>query len=529
MSDPKSNTDAPSRVAGSNWARNFTRPGTVTPTAEGGKKDLASMFGSRPRTAGARAPRAAAESHSNVPAAEINVVTRLFPNTGHQYFFQPFEIVPGDGGWRVPAEIVNLCNRRDTPWTSVPDKPWLLFKLTHLGAHDGLLLAIETNIGDKNRGFLLHSFPPEDETELREDPSERSAYVFPNSQGLADAVSTIDLAELVAGLASGENITVNKLTPAKLQIGWANAAAAATRDVHLIVDFGNSRTVALLLEDDPDAVSAAKNALAEAKKLQELAGTARKHHAAAVKSTQRAEKARDALDKEVEGAINDAINLGLAHDGKEVGEVKKFSAVAEQAVSEAKKQTAAAAGAVPVAKPDVAKSAAQEAEAHAVRAEKALADAKDARKRIVDGRLIYGLRKANDDAQKGATAAAQAADDAERIANAAGAPREAEPRARQARKFADAARKLADEVTNQFAISEHAYNVGTRNGRTLTASEKSKLEADAKKIRSLADDTKRAADDAARWGEHTKQARSRFPTLKSQDLADLPDYSTSDE
>jgi hypothetical protein len=243
----------------------FARPGTVRPgTGQvGAGGGAASPFGAALAgfTQSGRAAAAGAARRQQAPVAPtpppmppakpIKAVVSLFPNTGHHYYFQRFERVPGDGGWRVPSDLENLCRLpAEAQWHDDPERPWLLYKFATLGSANGILLAIESNIGDKERGFVLDAYNPENEPDMPEDESLRGAYPFSDFAQTVKTVFSIDLAALVRS-----HTKQTELTPATFHVGWATAAATAPRNVHLVVDFGNSRSLALLLEEDADSTS----------------------------------------------------------------------------------------------------------------------------------------------------------------------------------------------------------------------------------------------------------------------------------
>lgn len=111
------------------------------------------------------------------------------------------------------------------------------FGICHHGAvdYEGLWLAIETNVGDVDRGWQYHetptSKPAEDYFNLHGHP--RVPYHATNLSSMAgDVVVPIDIFD--------RRIEIN--------IRWSSVLAATPLDVDLVIDFGNSRTAVLVLE-----------------------------------------------------------------------------------------------------------------------------------------------------------------------------------------------------------------------------------------------------------------------------------------
>jgi Virulence factor SrfB len=236
---------------------------------------------------------------------------RLFPNTGHQFFAIDLEELltgrvdaqgkalpdPVPARLRRFVELHQPADKRSKiagwmPWS--PYVPWVLFRYDFLadprslhpessGAatemRPVLLLAIESNLGDEERGILVGL----DDTPGGEHPGRRvlnpaAVAALERSAGSAPpAVSPYfarpselqDFVEedgrlglwlekafeqanvpLPSLLGQQERKDYNfTLPPRTVRVIWAESQGATPVDVDLIVDLGNSRTVALLLED----------------------------------------------------------------------------------------------------------------------------------------------------------------------------------------------------------------------------------------------------------------------------------------
>lgn len=242
-------------------------------------------------------------------------ILRLFPNTGHQFFALDLEELLArrrdPQGRPVPAptadqlrRFVELqqpdkvpANRRERvagwlPWS--PETPWILYRYDFMadprnGGDDApvntpvahqqravLLLAIEGNLGDLDRGILLGLASGPARRPLPEHPafSELRRKNTPLPERDADAPPPYfsrplelraDWPEgglwLEDAFASPNVPLPSRLTPQErrefdftlpretVRIEWAESQGDRPVEVDLIVDLGNSRTVALLLED----------------------------------------------------------------------------------------------------------------------------------------------------------------------------------------------------------------------------------------------------------------------------------------
>jgi hypothetical protein len=202
------------------------------------------------------------------------------PDTGHYYYF--FPLTPRDGKPELMASIATQYGLRTdaspdavvrmiagcADWQAAESLPWMrgkigygkLFPLSPDGtpisfdayiAAIGIWLAVDTNVGDHDRGYLYKSeempVPPE---WLSLDPRHwpSAPYASKERQYLRGDVA-YDLLTLFPSLASHVSGITTRIP---FTIHWMDKRGQPF-PVDLIVDFGNSRTVALILEDASEA------------------------------------------------------------------------------------------------------------------------------------------------------------------------------------------------------------------------------------------------------------------------------------
>jgi len=172
---------------------------------------------------------------------------RVFPNTGHQYFTVPLKkLLPKrDEVWLQSFALAN----RDV-WQKWDDfTRWIRYQYAiekdPVTDEDVAVmkLVIETNLGLPSRGLLfdvddkLYSQRPEEETGVP------SAYASSDEAQIEDDFGTDRLMPLTyLPNKEGKDVDIN------LEIHWMRSDGRDPIDVDLIVDLGNSRTIALLLE-----------------------------------------------------------------------------------------------------------------------------------------------------------------------------------------------------------------------------------------------------------------------------------------
>ncbi len=214
------------------------------------------------------------------------------PNTGHHYFFIPFspQFLAQHGV--KTGELSRKWRSNNTAWQAVPKKnfdkknntppaahpaaggpaaaaaaqaaqqhqpeeqeyyTWMRYRFGYKGSAQnlGLWLAIESNIGPVERGTLF------DEQEIAADampsnPREYAVtpYAYPNAQAIGKNLINGGNSQVKDAYSIILPVELNgKIVPfEQVDIIWQDVAAA-TVDVDLIVDFGNTRTVVLAIEN----------------------------------------------------------------------------------------------------------------------------------------------------------------------------------------------------------------------------------------------------------------------------------------
>lgn len=206
---------------------------------------------------------------------------KIMPNTGHHYFFIPFspQFLAQHGV--KTGELARKWRSNNTAWKAVPKKnfdkketpapaaadrqaqqpqaeeqeyyTWMRYRFGYKGGAQnlGLWLAIESNIGPIERGTLF------DEREIAEDtmptnPKDFAVtpYAYPNAQAIGKNLINGGNSQVKDAYSIILPVELNgKVVPfEQVDIIWQDSAAA-TVDVDLIVDFGNTRTVALAVEN----------------------------------------------------------------------------------------------------------------------------------------------------------------------------------------------------------------------------------------------------------------------------------------
>jgi len=190
-------------------------------------------------------------------AAAQPTVINLFADTGHHFAFVPFtsrQIADN-------ADLEKLCRNSDFPWCEARDRGgaplrWLRYQFAQRETNgmpadqSGVLLALETNLGTTCRGWIVQPEQPVDSTDAaRYTLAQKlnTPYVFPDPTrqppgGIQKLTVYLPLTPAPArdSSALGRSVSLN------LEIRWLEPVGKMV-DVDLIVDFGNTRSVALLL------------------------------------------------------------------------------------------------------------------------------------------------------------------------------------------------------------------------------------------------------------------------------------------
>lgn len=194
-----------------------------------------------------------AEQKANIKLRDIEFC--VLPNTGHQYMFIPFEkafLSKYDTQERL---ITRQCTANHKPWRQYtgpgPDGKqrkfsWIRYRY---GSDDsqtpGIWLAVETNVGSVKRGSFFDRHEVVSAPENRETWS-ISPYAYQNEGAICqlEAKDSYDVLLTVPNPAQPSE----QLSVARIQIIWQKSVGHT--DVDLVVDFGNTRTVVLALENN---------------------------------------------------------------------------------------------------------------------------------------------------------------------------------------------------------------------------------------------------------------------------------------
>ncbi|MCC5839592.1 MAG: virulence factor SrfB [Opitutales bacterium] len=164
----------------------------------------------------------------------------VFPDSGHQFFEIPLKRLVPDREEEFLRAFAVRNRAAWAPWSEFT--PWILFQYA-IDTHDEpiLRLAVESNLGPPTRGLLFDV----DDTPLREPPDEDEVIsAYASSE---EAQIEADFRDRLIPLRNLPN-KEGKVVDIHLEIFWPRRGGFEPVDVDLIVDLGNTRTVALLLE-----------------------------------------------------------------------------------------------------------------------------------------------------------------------------------------------------------------------------------------------------------------------------------------
>jgi hypothetical protein len=172
---------------------------------------------------------------------------KVFPNSGHQYFdiFLKDLLPLKDAAYLDKLAQVNN-NMSWQKWSEYV--PWILYRYEMKDGEPLLRLCVETNLGTPARGLL---FEVSDEI-VKDTPDEDDA-ISPYASN-DEAQIENDYRNRLLPLNTLPNKEGRDI-PIQLEIHWIKRGGYDPVDVDLIVDLGNTRTVALLLETPGQDVS----------------------------------------------------------------------------------------------------------------------------------------------------------------------------------------------------------------------------------------------------------------------------------
>ena len=169
-------------------------------------------------------------SENNIPVLQVWV----FPESGHHYSFAPFtpKVLTEHPTLRI------LCEQDKVPWR-VLNHSWLRGRFGMNEGRHGMWICLESNLGDITRGYICDPHRPyHPEEAAAHDPLNPTPYAALNPSRLPEQIDAIPIVVPMDG---------KEITVVKLEIIWQKPAAVP-REVDIIVDFGNTRTVVLALE-----------------------------------------------------------------------------------------------------------------------------------------------------------------------------------------------------------------------------------------------------------------------------------------
>ena len=163
---------------------------------------------------------------------------RIFADSGHHYHFAPLP----DSFFKKNAGAKALCASENQGWQVWPEKQWIRWRYGAKNGVSGVWLAVESNLGSKWRGFAWEPEKPVTPVPVPAgfNPSE-TPYAYSASSLLPKHPDTLTFPP--GGGGPGATVELVCIT-------WQIPAVTSPRDVDLVVDFGNTRTVALLLEQN---------------------------------------------------------------------------------------------------------------------------------------------------------------------------------------------------------------------------------------------------------------------------------------
>lgn len=173
----------------------------------------------------------------------------IFANSGHHYVFVPID----EADLAQHKELATVCLNDTAPWTTHAEFPWVRYrpgrKVEKRRTIAGYWVAVESNLGRGTRGFVCDPPTPVPPRPVPPTYDEHATpYAFHEINELVPATRTIALRIPVKHPHTGEELFQLPLPP----IVWKTPAAAEPMPVDLVIDFGNTRTVALLVEGDPE-------------------------------------------------------------------------------------------------------------------------------------------------------------------------------------------------------------------------------------------------------------------------------------
>ena len=167
----------------------------------------------------------------------------VFANSGHHYTFVPLS---GELQRSCP-KLVKLCKIERSPWIEL-DHRWIRgrYGVDNDGS-PGIWISVESNLGTIERGSIYNPERQVPDSELPSDNPEdwtKSPYACTSAKRLPDDDES---APITITVPDPEDRS-KKIEVAQFKVIW-KVPVGEPIDVDLIIDFGNTRTVALALEN----------------------------------------------------------------------------------------------------------------------------------------------------------------------------------------------------------------------------------------------------------------------------------------
>lgn len=170
-----------------------------------------------------------------------NLMIRVFPNSGHQYETIPLSKILPD--WE-DDELKTFVENNQYDWQAWDAfTPWVRYRYENRkgdSKESVLRLAIETNLGSSSNGILFDIEEISSNEEIKEQETPYASYDEANIEEDFGRNRCIPLTYL-------PNIDEREIE-VSITIHWIRSTGTDPVDVDLVVDLGNTRTVALLLE-----------------------------------------------------------------------------------------------------------------------------------------------------------------------------------------------------------------------------------------------------------------------------------------
>ncbi|MBF8296990.1 MAG: hypothetical protein HW389_3535 [Bacteroidetes bacterium] len=175
---------------------------------------------------------------------QYSLTLNLFPNSGHHFAFLPFQ----DEFLQQNAPIAEACKNENLPWQHIQNYRFIRFRYGSKDLKRGLWVAVESNLGRQSRGWVLEPERSIAKDEAKEN-SNASHVATPYAFTQSAQIPVSGLQEIILEIDGNDDSGSVKIN---LSIVWLRPIADPI-DVDLIVDFGNTRTVALALEHNQAA------------------------------------------------------------------------------------------------------------------------------------------------------------------------------------------------------------------------------------------------------------------------------------